>query len=103
MRQPHNMEIRDPPVQPHSTWCIISPGSGGYSQPPFTELGTPPGSLSPPGGKLRFAGTWIRKKHPGDPQLRGIMGSTHLQPTLFEGSSFNAAFRMGMASLYSPC
>lgn len=25
------------------------------------------------------------------------------QPTLFEGSSFNASFKMGMASLYSPC
>lgn len=31
----------------------------------------------------------------------GVLGDAQL--TLFEGSSFRAAFRMGMASLYSPC
>lgn len=94
-----NVEIRDTPIPAALHVLHHSPSSGGYSQ----SWGHLQGVLSLPTRTLRFVGTQIREKHPGDPQIRGITGSTQLQPTLFEGSSFNAAFRMGMASLYSPC
>lgn len=92
-----NVEIRDTPSP--ATLHVLPQALGAIPSLPY-RAGD---SLSLPTGTLRFVGTQIREKHPGDPQLRGITGSTQLQPTLFEGSSFNAAFRMGMASLYSPC
>lgn len=73
------------------------------SLPSGRKLGTATGGFSLPRGTPRFAGTRTRGERPADTQLGSITGSTQQQPTLFEGSSFNAAFKMGMASLYSPC